>query len=372
MGLFSRRIETAYSDTKALDAPTAVVSPWQPDGVLERITIDELLHQEIEAGTLSGIPITRDMALRIPAVKKAHRIHCTMFAKAPFFERAERSDGQPGALSDPQPAWLTASGSGVSAFHRKYGIASDLFFEGWALVAWNADRTDCVHVPRSMWKVSAQDGSMIELDARVDSRYRSAVTIIPLGYGENGVLVDGIDTLRAARMIEAAYLDRLENPTPLTVLNIPHDKWAVMTKEERAEVRRKYVEGRRSKDGAVVVKSADFPIDFPGVGGSVDLFESGRNANRLDVANATSTPASLLEGVRQGGSGGGTEIRYSGVANGESRAELWDFGMAGLMVAAFESRMSMDDVTGPGKTIRADLTAAVSTTTPTTNPTSEG
>ncbi len=80
---------------------------------------------------------------------------------------------------------------------------------------------------------------------------------------------------------------------------------------------------------------------------AVDLYESGRNAVRLDIANHTGTPASLLEGTRQAG-GGGTDIRYTGVANGAMRGELWEYGSAKGFTLAFEARMSLDDIVPSG------------------------
>ncbi len=107
-------------------------------------------------------------------------------------------------------------------------------------------------------------------------------------------------------------MDRLENPVPLTILGIPREVWESWTKEERAEYRDQYAAARKRGGSSVALKVAEFPVDFPGET-SVDLYESGRNGVRLDIANHTSSPASLIEGVRQGGSGGGTEMRYQGV-----------------------------------------------------------
>lgn len=103
---------------------------------------------------------------------------------------------------------------------------------------------------------------------------------------------------------------------------------------------------------------------------SVDLYESGRNAVRLDIANHTSTPASLLEGVHQGG-GGTANIKYTGVSDGGERSELWDYGLAKRMMLAFEARMSLDDICEPGLSIRGDRSTFIAAPTPGTNPTSE-
>ena len=192
---------------------------------------------------------------------------------------------------------------------------------------------------------------------------------MPLGFGEGGILVDGKDTIDQALKIEEAYLNRLDNPIPLTVLTLRDDIYFGMDKDKRAELRDEWNEGRRKNSTAL--KPEAMKVDLPGATVGTDLYETGRNAVRLDIANHVSLPASVLEGVRQGGSGGGTEMRYTGVQNGNTRSELWDFGLAKRMLLAFESRMSLDDVVPSGKSIRGDLSNMLATPDPITTPTSE-
>src|SRR5690606_3039385 len=143
------------------------------------------------------------------------------------------------------------------------------------------------------------------------------------------------------------------------------------TPVERKEYRDQYVAGRKASGGAVALKVSEFPIDFPG-DVETNLFESGRNAVRLDIANHTSSPASLIEGVRQGGSGGGTEMRYQGVGEGGmQRSDLWDFGLAKRFVNAVEARLSLDDVCPKGMSIRGDRSHALAVPAPASNPASE-
>jgi len=364
VGLFKKQIEAAYRPqvtAPPVVQPLSIASPWSPQDTLVRFALEDAL-----GGLLTeSVAMTRDIALRIPAVKRAHSLHVGMFAEIPFFEMegAQRTT--------PQPEWLTNSSSGVAPYHRMYGLGSDLFFNGWGCLGFTADMTDCLHIPFGLWSV--RDDGTIEVDERqIPDKYRARPVAIPVGYGENGLLNDGIDTLREARQIEAAYVDRLNNPVPLTILGVPLDTWQTWTPEERKSYRDQYVEGRKGNNGAVALKVSEFPVEFPNPATSgVDLFESGRNAVRLDLANHTSTPAGFLEGVRQGGSGGGTEIRYSGVQNGAGRHELWDYGLAKKFATAFEARMSLDDIVPSGRSIRGDLTNIVAVPTPPSNPTSE-
>jgi len=365
VGIFRRQIEAAYKAPKLTAPPVvqplSIASPWAPQDALVTFALDDAL-----GGLLSSsVAMTRDIALKIPAVKRAHGIHVRAFARLPFYLMDNN------VRVPEQPKWLTNSASGVSPYHRMYGLGSDMFFNGWGCLGFTADMTDCLHIPFGLWSVR-DDGSIEVDEQQVPAKYRARPVAIPVGYGENGLLVDGIDTLREARQIEAAYVDRLNNPVPLTVLGIPLETWQSWTPAERKKYRDQYVDGRKANNGAVALKVSEFPIEFPDAASNgVDLFETGRNANRLDIANHTDTPASLLEGVRQGGAGGGTEVRYTGVQNGAARGELWDFGKASAFTSAFEARMSLDDICPPGLSIRADLSHMQAIPAPDTNPTSE-
>lgn len=359
MGILSRWINAAY-DTPA--APAAITSPWSPQDSLVTFAVGEAIGEALSDAQL----VTREIALRVPAIKRAHGIHCTEFAALRFQQM------QADTPTTDQPPWLTSSASGVSPYHRLYGVGSDLFFWGWACLGFTADMTDALHIPFGLWGLDDNGAVQIDTDKITGpyAKYRAKPIVIPLGYGENGVMVDAIDTIKEARNIEAAYSDRLANPVPLTVLNIPWETWQGWTKDERKEFRDAWISNRKSVNGATAMKPDTFGVDMPGQA-AMDLYESGRNAVRLDIANHTSTPASLLEGVRQGGSGGGTDIKYTGVQNGSTANELWRFGLARRMTLAYEGRMSLDDVCPPGMSIRADLTSILTIPEPLTNPTSE-
>lgn len=360
MGIFNWR-------KRILNAPTAattgVISPWAPADDMTRLIVDDVL-----AGQLKDrkTPLTREVALRIPAVKRAHSLIVGAVAAISLHAMT----GETRAATDPE--WLTASAAGVSPYHRMFGVCSDLFFHGWALLAFTKDRTDAIHVPYGMWAVMP-DGS-IEIDGgrtdTIPAAYHALPVAIPYGYGENGILTDAADTLAQARQIEAAYSDRLDNPVPLTVLTVVGDRWDSWTSEERTEFRKSWVNGRKSAEGSTAMKPDWVTVDMPG-SVAVDLYETGRNGVRIDIANHVGLPVSMIEGVRQGGGGGGTEMRYSGVQNGAQRNEVWDYGSPRRMLSAIEARLSLDDVLEAGLSIRGDLTHVLTAPEPLTNPTSE-
>lgn len=367
MGIFGRNIKSVYAAREAREliarpsgrSSANMVSPWSPGGFETTWAVDDALRGVLERSR-SGV--TREAALRIPAIKRAHGITCTQFAGIPFFQM----DGD--TRTKDQPEWLTNSASGVAPYHRQFGAASDWFFEGWACFGFTDDMTDCLHIPFGMWKLD-DDGYVLVTSDLVPLRYQAILIAIPLGYGENGILHDGVDTIDQAQKIDAAYQARLDNPIPLTVLSLRDDMYFGYSREERASVRDEWNEGRRKNSTAL--KPESMKVDLPGATVGGDLYETGRNAVRLDLANHTGLPASILEGVRQGGSGGGTEMRYQGVGNGGERSDLWEYGKARQMLQAFEARMSLDDVVDSGLSIRGDLSNMFATPNPNTTPTSE-
>ena len=365
MGLFGRNIEQVYAARAATELlrppakpPVAISSPWSPQDSLVTWAIDDALGGLLDA---DAAPLNPDIAIRIPGVARAHGIVCTQLAGIPLFQM----DGD--ARTKEQPRWLTTSDSGVSPYHRMYGAGSDWFWHGWACFGFTVDMSDCLHIPFGLWKVT-DEGYVVVEDERVPAEYTARLIAVPIGYHENGLLTNGADTIRQARNVEAAYQQRLENPIPLTVLTISDERWDGWTPEERARFRDQWNEGRRKNSTAM--KPASVTVDMPGQV-QVDLYETGRNGVRIDIANHTGLPASVLEGVRQGGGGGGTEMRYTGVANGAARSELWDFGLAKRMLLAFEARMSLDDVCEHGLSIRGDLSNMQAIPAAPTTPTSE-
>lgn len=362
MGIFSKRIRQSYDKPAAA---TQISSPWTPQDSLQQFTA-EALKGVIGEGKNQAL--TREIALRIPGVKRAHGIICTQYAGIPFF----RMDND--ARAPEQPKWLTTSASGISPYHRSYGAASDWFLYGWACFGFTADPAanldaDCLHIPMGLWWMDDQGDVHCDSDL-VDAAYKTYMVAVQLGLGENGLLVDGRDTLNQARKIEDAYLNRLDNPIPLTVLSLEDSMYFGYTAAERTKIRDEWNKGRR--ENATALKPASMSVDMPGATIATDLYETGRNAVRLDIANHTALPASLLEGVRQGGAGGGTEMRYQGKGeNGAERSELWDYGPARRMLLAFEARMSLDDISPEGMSIRGDLSDMFATPNPTTTPTSE-
>jgi hypothetical protein len=320
----------------------ALQSPWAPTDSLVTFTATELYGALADSGAVS-----RDIALRVPGIKRAHGIHCGIVAGLKW---QEMDNDTPAAT---QPNWLTTSASGVSPRARMFGIVSDLFMNGWACLSFTEDRTDALHIPYGLWKVEAGE---VVVDGNVEAAYRAKPILIPLGYGENGILVDGVDSVRSARLIERIWNERIENPAPATNLHISDPAYDQMTAAEKIKIVDEWNANRRRAGGQTAVTQSF--LDVQGLGEtSADLFEKGRNASRLDLANHCAVPASIIEGAKDGGGG---DINYSNETG--ARNELWDFGTS-KFANAIEARLSLDDVCAPGRSIRADLSGLMAVPT---------
>lgn len=340
-------------------ATSGLLSWYSPQDSIQSLFVTEALGDLAE-----NAPLTRDGALRIPAVKRAHDIICGVLADMPWFQADE--DGR----TEDQPLWLTTTATGIPPRDLRWAVASDLFMCGWAVIGFQkvgGTIVDALHIPAGSWTV--KDG-VLHVSTKIDAKFRQHVVPIRLGYGSNGMLVDAGEDIKDAGTIRSAYRDRIENPIALTMLTVAAEQWAGWSKEEREEFRQLFMLARSAKGGATGMKPDWVTVDTTAGQLPTDLFESGRNGNRLDLANHAGLPASMLEGVRQGGSGGGTEMRYTGVQNGAQRSEVWDFGIS-KYASAIAARLSLDDVCASGLSIRVDTSAFLTAPTPPDQLTSE-
>ena len=324
--------------------------------------------------------VTRDVALRVPAVKRAHDLICGVIADMPLIAfdgtRMVR-DPETGELEatrlEKQPEWLSTTETGLPPRDLRWGVTSDLFMSGWAAIGFKLGTdglpADALHIPKDRWW--ADEECVIHVRPAAGMKdYLQRVIPIRLGYGSNGMLVDAQLDILDAIGIRDAYRDRIKNPIALTMLTLAAERWDQWSKSEREDFRIGFIAARSSEGGATGLKPDWVSVDTAAGQLPTDLFESGRNGNRLDLANHAGLPASILEGVRQGGSGGGTDIKYSGVQNGAQRSEIWDYGLA-KYASAIGARLSLNDVCAPGHLIRLDTSRFLTVPTPTAQQTSE-
>lgn len=316
--------------------PTSLVSPWaEPNNLMPAIV-----------GAMWDFPVelvTPEIALRVPEVNRALQAHQALVAP---LKMSVYTDGEEAA---DQPFWVTNSASGIPRYITWTGVVKDLFLHGVAVLGAELDAfglvRDFIHVPRANWDIN-NETRMVEIDpAAVPAQYRQRAILIHLG--SNGLLTDGIDSIRQARKLELSRQKRIDTPpaaTELHITDVIHDS---MTDEELEALANEYAASRH-KHAVSITPSYIQVIDHNGQ--PVDLFEAGMNSLRLQLAMHAGVPASFLEAGKEGGSSG--EMSYSNENNKPS--ELWMFGSARFAYAIL-SRLSLDDVVGPNAEVRADL-----------------
>ena len=320
---------------KVSSLPANLTSPWaDPNNLMPAIV-----------GTLWDFPdelVTSEIALRVPEVNRALQAHQALVSPLKFLVYKD------GVEAD-QPFWVTNTDSGIAPFIRWNGVVKDLFLHGAAVLGAELDAfglpRDLIHVPRAHWNIDKDTGTVVIDPNVIPAQYRQRAIYIPLG--SNGLLADGIDSIRQARKLESARQKRIDTPPAATELHITDTSRDEMTAEERADLAQSYATNRNKYAVSVTPSYLDVKDHN---GQKVDLFEEGMNSLRLQLAMHSGVPASFLEAGKEGGTPG--QMSYTN-ENGKS-SELWVFGSA-KFAYAITARLSLDDVVGPNAEVRADL-----------------
>lgn len=287
--------------------------------------------------------VSRADALCVPAVAKGRALLHALIAGRPL-----RAYDQDGPLPD-QPTWLSRSDTGIAPQYRTGCILDDLIFTDSSLlvVARGAagQVLDAVHCPRSRWQIDERGVVLVDQQAMAPDE----VVFIP-GPGP-GLLAMAAEHIAAARSLEEAWIARARNPFPAMVLQEREDNG--MTQEEASAYVNAVAQGRRNPDSAVFFLPANIELQAHQAE-ATDLFESGRNALRLDFANFLNLPASLLDGSLSTAS-----LTYS--TQEGRRNELFDYTVT-YWAGAIESALSLDNVCPRGQRIRFDFTDLLSLT----------
>lgn len=326
--------------------PTGIVSPWQ-EGQLASVPWQDVFGDVAKR-------MTRVEAMKIPGVTKARAVLHSLVVSRPWVAL-----NAAGRLAE-QPAWLYRSDRGVAPQMRTREILDDHIFEGESLLVVERGSVgqiiDAQHVPFHWWHID-DDGTVVvnDIPMRPDS-----VVWIP-GPGP-GLLTIADETLRAVRDMTHAWAARVRTPTPSIFLSEVEDNG--MTLEEAEPYVNAVAAARRSENGAVMFVPHSMKADAIAANDDAALFENGRNAARIDVANFFNLPAALLDGSVSAAS-----LTYS--TQEGRRNELVDYTLP-YWIGPIEETLSLDTVVPRGQRIRFDFTDLETTTaTPTGAPTED-
>lgn len=321
---------------------SGVLSPFQPQGELAPIIIGDIWGPDIT------LPLSRLDALKIPAVAKGRALlHSLLSRPLVALRDEERLD---------LPTWLYRSDTGISPQLRMRCIIDDHVFAEASLLAVrrgkNDDILDAAHVPYDRWYVDPETSEIF-----VDRKPAPAGSVIWIPGPWAGLLVHGADLIRAARDTEKAWTARVRNPFPAMVIKDTEDR--NLTKSQRRNLVAAVAAARRDPDNAVFYLPFGLELEAHGAD-ATDLFETGRNAMRLDFANLLNIPAALLDGTVSEAS-----LTYS--TQEGRRNELFDYTIP-YWTNSIEEALSLDNVVPRGQRIRFDFSDLLSTSAVPTGP----
>ncbi|UOE43740.1 phage portal protein [Agromyces larvae] len=353
MGIFNGfRFASGVAGSNVVPFPKrpsmGIVSPWTDNtGVLEQLVAKDILGVTLPT-------VTRAQAMKVPAVVKARALLHAVIATRPL--RAYRGDE---LRPEPeQPTWLYRSDSYIAPRLRTKLILDDLIFDEASLlrVTRGAENAilDAVHVDYSRWEVD--ETGIISIDKQpVD---RDEVIWIP-GPGP-GLRRIAADTIDAALSTEAAWKQRVRNPFPAMVIFQEED--VQLEPEEVKDMVDSVAAARRSIDAAVMFVPYGNRIESHAAD-TTDLFESGRNAIRIDFANFFNMPTALLDG-----SVAEASLTYS--TQEGRRNDFLDLTVP-YWSGPIEDALSLDNVVPRGQRVRFDFSDLITPTASPAGPTVE-
>lgn len=322
------------------------LSPWQTGNLAPIVAADVF--------GLQSVPMTRLEAMRVPAVVKARAVLHATIGSRPL--RAMKN----GVILDQaqQPTWLYRSNNGVPPRMRNKLTLDDHIFNEASL--WKVTRgaggqiLDALHIPYDNWAAD-ENGKLT-----VYSKPVSAEEVLWIPGPGPGLIVSALETIRGARSVDASWVQRATTPYPAMTLQESEDLG--LSEDEVKAYLDAVVKMRRDPDRAVMWLPYNINLDVHAAE-STDMFESGRNAQRIDFANFFNMPTSILDG-----SVSTSTLTYS--TQEGKRNEFADYTIP-YWSDPFEDRLSLDDVVPAGTSVAFDLTDWLTPTASPTGPTEQ-
>lgn len=300
--------------------------------------------------------LTRDVAMKVPAVARARHLIAPTIASFPLvvFRAAEQLPEQ--------PTW-THRGSTLSPWHRMLWTIDDLIFHGWSL--WLAVRgadgqlLEASRLPFDSWKFS-DDYTSIELRAGDDWRVASRDEVILIPGPHEGILQFGNEAIRQAADLSENAARSAAQPHAEVELHYTGDK--ELTQPQIDTFVENYARARRGEYGGVAFTNKWVEVKERGAA-SEHLLVEGRNAAAVEVARVVGIPAAMIDATTASAG-----LEYN---TGETRnAQFLDYGLNAYM-AAVCARLSSDDVVPRGQSTRMDTTEWRNSLPTPTGPTTE-
>lgn len=311
-------------------------SPWSERPLdWQQVTLAGLFDVDV-------LPVSRQVAMRLPAVARARNVLCGLAATLPLV--AQTSSG-PAA---PQPDICR-----VLDKDRPYSISmgwlvDQLLFEGvcWLVVA---ERDWATGYPLSA-KVAVKSELTFDVNGwPVSYQGRPWTDYIQIPAHHEGVLNYGKDAIRQAIDLAQSAARSSVNPVPSMELHQTTPS-PTLTDDDIQKLLASWRQARAGKYGGIAYTPSTIQAIAHGQAAEQLLIE-GRKYTDLEMARLLGVPAWVIDAPT-----GGSTLSYSNI---ESRTrELLAFGLSPYL-ADIEDRFSMDDILPPGVWANFDTTQAL-------------
>lgn len=332
----------------AVNTTSGILSPWAPAPEFGSLIISESLGLD-----LKSLPLNRDRALNAPGVSDGRNLLVATLSPLPL--KALNSEGVPLAV---QPTWLYRSDRGTPPSERMMDTVDSLIFYGecmWAVERGvNGQILDAVWVPHERWTYDRYTRT-----AHFDDKELDPKEYLYFRGRHEGILKTAQNTLRAASKIERATERNAENPIATAVLQYIGD--SELDQSEIDYMLTSWRDARLQEGGALGYLPKDVEMRVFGESDPA-LFLEGRVALRVDIASFMGIPASMIEGST------GDSMTYSTSSGNRNRFYTETLP---LYTNAVEARLSADDVTPRGTSIKFDLSELYAETPSPTGPITE-
>lgn len=294
-------------------------------------------------GVVPEAGVTIAQALGVPPIARAVMAYSAVISEQPLV-----GDDDGAATS-----WLGRTDGCITPAQRNVNMFHDLFWSGHTLLQVKRDAagyvSEAMHLPLGRWKIDEQGYVLVD-DVQVD---QSSVVYIP-GMLPMGFLTYAAGTIRHYWAMINTIESRSSNPVPLIAIHVEED--CTLTDDEIEEVIDSWSKARKSKNGAVAVVPKGIRLEVLGEGADDGvMLTAGRNAARLDVANFVNMPGALVDGNN------GTSGTYENTLQNQSEFAALSLPLFTKPIAA---RLSQDDVTPPGVTVKFDSSKFDAASTP--------
>lgn len=341
VGLFDKLLPSRQAVGLLLARPDqpAIRSPWTESN-LARVALADITGMQVPG-------VSRLEAMGVPAVARGRGLIVGHLSALPLklWDAAAGVEVQ-------APAWFGSTRTLQSPRMRLAWTFDDLIFTGMSLWACERDAAggivDAIRVPRNQWRPDP-DTLGVEVNGQAVTDPASVILFEGL---QEGLLTIAAGDIRGALDMSSAWRKRVKSPIPNVALTQTEQN--VELEDDEIDQLILDWEAAREASGTAFVPwgiKADAMGDV-----KTELFTDGRNGSRLDLANYLQVPASLLEGSQSTAT-----LTYS--TQEGRRSDFLDSCLT-YWAAPIEARLSQDDITPDGSTVRFDYSSLATPTQP--------